>query len=346
MEKTMRAAVFHEYGSAEVLKIEEVAIPQPEPDEILLRVQAIGLNHLDLLARAGLGSVQVALPHIGGSEAAGEIVQLGASVKGFELGQPVVVAPYYYDGSCTNCIAGEETTCLNGGMLGLSTDGSYAEYVKVPAKNLVKIPEEVSFEEAVAQSLTTITAWHMLVAKAGVRPGEIVLVQAAGSGVGSAAIQVAKLWGAQVIAIAANNTKLDKAVQAGADETINYHEIDLVTELNRLTEGRGADIVVEQVGGATWEKSLDCVARNGRLVLCGATSGAEVRINLEKLFSRQIMVIGSNGGTREELKEVLRFTAEGRLNATIDQVFPLEQIVQAQKYLESRQQYGKVLVKP
>lgn len=346
MEKVMKAAVFHEYGGPQVLEIEEVPLPECEPDEVLVRVRAVCVNRLDLMVQAGLTKVKAPLPHIGGSEVAGEIAQLGATVKGFELGQPVVIAPYFYDGTCQFCRAGEETTCSNGDILGLRNNGGYAEYVKVPGKSLVKIPEELSFEDAAAQTLTTIVAWHALVSKAGVRPGETVLVQAAGSGIGSAAVQIAKMWGARVIATASTAQKLEQASQAGADETINYLETDFYQEVQHLTDQRGADIVIEQLGVATWDKSLACVACNGRLLVCGAATGSLAQVNIQDLFSKQIMIIGSHGGTKEELKEVLRFTAEGRLNATIDKVYSLTQIKEAQERLTTPTQYGKILLMP
>jgi len=339
----MRAIVFHEYGGPAVVQVEDVPLPQIEPNEVLVRVRAAALNRLDLQIQAGHTPTQVRLPHIGGSEVAGEIALLGSQVKGFELGQPVAVAPYFLK---TDSLANEEITYLNSDLLGLDTSGGFAEYVKVPGSSLVKIPEELSFEEAAAQTLTTLAAWRMLVAKAGVRPGETVLVLAAGSGVGSAAIQIAKLWGAQVIATASSQAKLEKAQAAGADQVINTETHDFVREIRELTAGRGADIVVEHVGQATWPRSIECVAANGRLVTSGATTGSAGQVNIWDLYNRQIMLIGSYGGTKDDLKEILRFTSEGRLNATIDKVFPLEQVQFAQERLAARQQYGKIIFTP
>jgi NADPH:quinone reductase-like Zn-dependent oxidoreductase len=342
----MKAAIFSEYGGPEVLRIEDRPTPEIGPDEALVRVRAAGLNRLDLMMRAGLTPVKPALPHIGGSEVAGEIAQLGENVKGFSPGQQVVVAPYLHDGTCSYCLAGEETTCQNGDILGLRYDGGHAEYVKVPGNSLVAMPEELTFEEAAAQSFTTITAWHMLVGKAGVRPGETVLVLAAGSGVGVAAIQIAKLWGAQVIATSSRNDNLQKALELGADEVINYADQDFSRAVRQLTNRRGADIVVEHVGQTTWDKSMASVARNGRVVICGTTTGADGGINLSTLFTRQVMVIGSYGGTKDDLKEVLKLTAQGRLQAVIDRTYPLEEIRAAEERLANREQFGKLILTP
>ncbi len=339
----MRAIVFHEFGGPDVVQIAHVPLPQIEPDEVLVRVRAAALNRLDLQIQAGQTPTQPRLPHIGGSEVAGEVALLGSQVKGFELGQPVVVAPYFPKADAS---AGEEITYLNSNLLGLDRAGGFAEYVKVLGSSLVKIPEELSFEEAAAQTLTTMAAWRMLVSKAGVRPGETVLVLAAGSGVGSAAIQIAKLWGAQVIATASSQTKLEKAQAAGADQVINTETHDFVQEVRRLTAGRGADIVVEHIGQATWTRSIECVAANGRLVTGGATTGSAGQVNIWDLYNRQIMLIGSYGGTKDDLKEILRFTSEGRLNASIDKVFPLEQVQVAQERLIAREQYGKIVLTP
>ncbi len=342
----MKAAIFSEYGGPEVLTIEDRPVPEIGPDEALVRVRAAGLNRLDLMMRAGLTPVKPTLPHIGGSEVAGEIAQLGQNVKGFSPGQQVVVAPYLHDGTCSYCRAGEETTCQNGDILGLRYDGGHAEYVKVPGNSLVAMPEELTFEEAAAQTFTTITAWHMLVSKAGVRPGETVLVLAAGSGVGVAAIQIAKLWGARVIATSSRNENLQKALELGADEVINYAERDFSRVVRESTERRGVDIVIEHVGQSTWDKSMASVARNGRVVICGTTTGADGGINLATLFTRQVMVIGSYGGTKDDLKEVLKLTAQGRLQAVIDRTYPLEQIKAAEERLANREQFGKIILTP
>jgi len=340
----VKAIIFREYGGPEVLKYEEVTTPEIGPDEVLVRVRAVGLNRLDLVVRGGLTPVKAPLPHISGSEVAGEITQVGQNVKRLEPGQRVVVAPYLPDKSQE--YTDEELGRLSGDILGLVSNGGYAEYIKVPADSLVILPENLTFEEGAAQALASITAWHALVGKAGVRPGEVVLVHAAGSGVGSAAIQIARLWGARVIATASTDAKLKKAEELGADELINYSEKNFYQEVRRITNRRGADIVLEHIGQTTWERSVASVARNGRLVICGTTSGGDARLNLGDLLARQVMIIGSYGGSKDDLKEVLHLTEEGRLSATIDSTFPLAEAAAAQQKLESREQFGKILLIP
>ena len=328
----MKAAIFREYGGPEVLKIEDRPIPEIGPDETLVRVRAAGLNRLDLMMREGLTPVKPTLPHIGGSEVAGEIARLGENARGFSEGQQVVVAPFIGHNDAE--------------LLGMRTDGGHAEYVKVPTNSLLAMPEELSFEQAAAQTFSALTAWHMLVTKAGVRPGETVLVLAAGSGLGAAAIQIAKLWGAQVIATASLQENLDKAKELGADEVINYAEMDFSKEVRRLTGRRGADIVVEHVGRDTWERSLSSLANNGRLVVGGTTTGGDASLKLSILLMRETMIMGAYGGTQEELREVLRLTAEGRLTPVIDSTYPLDQIAAAQERLTSRRHFGKLILIP
>ncbi len=339
----MKAAIFHEYGEPEVLQIEEVAMPEIGPDEALIRVRAAGLNRLDLMMRDGVTPVKAPLPHIGGSEVAGEITQLGENVRGFSPGQHVVAAPYLFDPASD---PDEEVARLNGDILGLRTNGGHAEYVKVPGNSLVAIPEELTFEEAAALNLATITAWHALVTKAGVRPGEVVLVLSAGSGTGAAAIQIAKLWGAQVIATTSRKENIEKAKELGADHVINYHERDFAREVRSITNRRGADIVIEHVGRDTWSKSMASVARNGRVVVCGTTTGSDASINLSTLLARQTMIIGSYGGTKDDVKDVLKLAAEGRMHAIIDRTYPLDEIRAAHERLAARHQFGKIIIVP
>ncbi len=339
----MKAAIYHEYGGPEVLQIEDRPMPQIGPDEALVRVRAAALNRLDLMMRAGLTPVKPPLPHIGGSEVAGELAEVGANVRGFSPGQHVAVAPYFLDKVALEENPDEEIARLSGDMLGLQHDGGHAEYVRVPGDSLVAMPEELSFEEAAAQTFTAITAWHMLVSKAGVRPGETVLVLAAGSGLGVAAIQIAKLWGAQVIATSSSNANLEKARELGADEVINYAEQDFAKRVRQITNRRGVDIVVEHVGRDTWDRSMASVARNGRVVIGGTTTGGAASLNLSSLFTRQTMILGAYGGTKEELQEVLRLTADGRLQPVIDRTYPLDDIQAAHERLVSRQHFGKIV---
>ena len=343
----MRATVFHEHGGVDVLRVEDRPDPTPGPSDAIVRVRACGVNRLDLMVRSGATRMKLSMPHIGGCEVAGDLVELGsAATTDVRPGQAVAIAPYLFCGRCEYCLAGEETTCLRGDIVGLSQDGGFAELVRVPAANLVPLPEGVSYEAAAAVSLATLTAWHMLVTQAGLRPGEDVLVLAAGSGVGSAAIQIARLVGARVIATASTPEKLARARELGAHEVINYQTDDMLAEVRRLTNKRGVDVVFEHVGAATWEKSVGALSRNGRLVICGTTSGAEAKIDLWQLFAKQLRLIGSYGGSRAELKTVLRMVADARLKPTIHATYGLDGVATAQSVMSERQQFGKLVIVP
>jgi NADPH:quinone reductase-like Zn-dependent oxidoreductase len=339
----MRAMRFHQFGAADVQRLEAAPDPSPADGQALIRVRACGVNRLDLFVREGKVPVKVPLPHISGSEVAGEVAALGPGVAGFSLGQRVAVHPYLACGACEYCLAGEESTCLRGDILGLLSDGGYADLVAVPANALVPIPAQLSFEQSAALTLAAVTAWHML-DRARVQPGETVLVLAAGSGVGSAAIQIAKLRGARVIATASSTSKLEKARQLGADVTVDYVAEDLRGAVRQLTGRRGVDVVVEHVGQATWAASVASLARNGRLVTCGATSGSDVNLDLWSMFAKQISLIGCYGGRRDDLRRVLAAAAQGALEPVIDRVLPLEQLNEAQAALESREQFGKIII--
>ncbi len=342
----MRAVVIHEHGGPDQLRLEDVPVPAPGPDQVLIRVRACGVNRLDLMVREGRVGAKVKLPHIPGSEVAGELAQVGSQAAGLSEGQRVALAPYLFCGQCEYCLAGEETVCVKGNIVGLTEDGGYAEYVAAPASNVVPLPDRVSYDDAAAVGLAALTAWHMLVERAHVRAGEDVLVLAGGSGVGSAAIQIAKLSGARVIATAGTDEKVKKSLELGADQAINYREQDFLQEVRRLTGKRGVDLVVEHVGSDTWEKSVGCLARNGRLAICGTTSGTEAKLNLWTLFAKQLNLLGSYGGTRGELQTVLRLVAGGRLKAVIDRSLPLERAAEAHQLMEHRQQFGKLVLNP
>jgi len=285
-------------------------------------------------------------PHICGAEVAGEIGALGEGVVGLNVGDRVAVAPYLCCGRCEFCLAGQETTCLRADVLGTKSQGGYAEQVVAPASQIVAMPDGLSFVDAAAVTLATLTAWHMLRTQAELRPGETVLVQAAGSGVGSAAIQIARLTGAEVIATASSDAKLAKAQALGAFAGINYDTTPVAAEVRRLTGKRGVDVVVEHVGTATWADSISSLARNGRLVICGTTTGRHAEQDLWQLFAKQLRLIGSYGGTRRELADVLRLTASGALRAVVDQTYPLQGAAEAQRRLEGREQFGKLVLVP
>jgi NADPH:quinone reductase-like Zn-dependent oxidoreductase len=341
---TMRAAYFEETGGTEVLRVGEMPCPQPGNAQALVRAHACGVNRLDIYERTGRTPVK--LPHISGSEAAGEVVAYGPGIANepVPVGHLAAIAPYLFCGQCEFCIVGEETMCIRGNILGLASQGAFAEYVVVPASSLVPLPDGVTAHEAAAVGLAMITAWRMLIDRARVQPGETVLVQAGGSGVGSAAIQIAKLAGARVIATVGSREKMEHAQRLGADNVINYNELDFAQEVRKLTGKRGVAVVVEHIGTTTWEKSISCLAREGRLVTCGATTGNEGTTNLWTLFAKELRLIGSYGGTRADLATVLRLVAQGQLRPVIARTLPLESVGEAQRLLEERHVFGKIVI--
>jgi NADPH:quinone reductase-like Zn-dependent oxidoreductase len=340
----VKAVVFHQHGGPEVLKYTDAPEPSIRANEVLVRVHACALNHLDLWVRGGLPNVPIPLPHIPGSDVAGEIAQIGADVTTVRVGQKVVLAPGVTCGKCAACLAGIDNRCRQFTNLGYMMDGGCAEFVRAPEVNCLPYPENLSFEEAAAVPLVFQTAWHMLVGRAELQPGEDVLVLGAGSGVGTAAIQVAKFFGARVIATAGTPEKLEKARQLGADHTINHKSQKIRDEVRRITNKRGVDVVVEHVGTATWDDSLASLAPSGRLVTCGATTGYDAKIDLRFLFSRQLSLLGSYMGTKGELHTVMKLVAAGRLKPVVDRVFPLADAAAAHAYLESSQHFGKVVL--
>lgn len=342
-ERSMKAVFFDQHGGPEVLQYGDMPIPEPGPGQALVRVLACGVNRLDVYSRTG--RTKVGLPHISGSEAAGEVVSYGGGASGaLPPGTRVAIAPYLFCGVCEYCRSGDETVCLRGDILGLASQGAFAEYVVVPVSSLVPLPQGVDANSAAGVGLAMITAWHMLIGRARLRPGETVLVQAAGSGVGSAAIQIAKLAGAHVIATASTSEKLEHARRLGADDLINYSELDFAQEVRKLTSKRGVSVVVEHVGASTWEQSVASLAREGRLVICGATTGNEGLTNLWSLFAKELRLIGSYGGTRGDLATVLDLVGQGKLKPVIHRILPLESVAEAQRMLEAREVFGKIVI--
>jgi NADPH:quinone reductase-like Zn-dependent oxidoreductase len=341
----MKAIVFEQHGPPDVLKYVDVPQPTIKPNEVLVRVKACALNHLDLWVRQGLPGVSFPLPHIPGSDVAGEIAQIGTDVTTVRVGQKVVLAPGVTCGKCPACVSGLDNRCRQFTNLGYMIDGGCAEFVRVPEVNCLPYPENLSFEEAAAVPLVFQTAWHMLVGRAQLQPGEDVLILGASSGVGSAAIQIAKFFGARVITTAGTDEKLQKAKQLGADYGINHKSQKIREEVRRITNKRGVDVVFEHVGTATWDESIASLAPSGRLVTCGATTGFDAKIDLRFLFSRQLSLLGSYMGTKSELHTVLKLVAAGRLKPIVDRVFPLAQASAAHAYLESSSQFGKVVLR-
>src|SRR5271157_864352 len=340
----MKAVRIHQFGGPEVLTYDDVPDPQPRKDQVLVRVKACALNHLDLWVRKGLPGVK--LPHILGSDIAGEVAEVGEYVSGFKTGQRVLVAPMHFCGHCAKCVAGVQNQCREFTVLGNGVDGGNCELIAVPAANVIPIPDSLDFNQAASVPLVFVTAWHMLVGRAAIRPGQTVLVLGASSGVGIAAIQIARLFHARVIATAGDERKMERARELGADFVINHYQQKISQEVRKITNKEGVDIVVEHVGLATWDESVKSLKPAGTLVTCGATTGFNASIDLRFLFSRQLSLLGSYMGTMSELHEVLGHVFAGRLKPVIDHTFPLNEIRTAHEYMEKSQMFGKIVLNP
>lgn len=342
----MKAITISAHGGPEVLEVTELPDPIIDDNEVLIRVRACSLNHLDVWIRRGLPGLKFSTPHVLGADISGVVTRVGRLVKNVKPDESVVLSPGLSCMHCEYCLAGRDNLCVSYDVFGTRVDGGYAEYVKAPSFNVIPKPEKLSFEEASSIPLVFLTAWHMLGERVKLKAGETVLVHAAGSGVGSAAIQIAKLLGARVFATASSDAKLAKAKSLGADETINYQEEDFLDTIKRLTGKRGVDVVFEHTGEATWERSVRSLTRGGRLVTCGATSGFNGNLDIRYLFSRQISLVGSYMGAKAELLEVLKFFEDGRLKPVVDRVLPLEKAAEAHTAIEDRAQFGKIVLIP
>jgi NADPH:quinone reductase-like Zn-dependent oxidoreductase len=340
----MKAVRIHEFGGPEVLRYEDLPDAKPRKDQVMVRVRACSLNHLDIWVRKGLPGVN--LPHILGSDIAGEIVEVGEYVAGFKAGQRVLLAPMLFCNHCTKCVAGLQNQCREFAVLGNGVDGGNCELVLVPAVNVIPIPESLEFDQAASVPLVFLTAWHMLVRRAGIRPGQTVLVLGGGSGVGIAAIQIAKLFHARVITTAGDAAKLEKARTLGADYGINHYQQKISEEVRKITSKAGVDIVVEHVGTATWEESMKSLKAGGTIVTCGATTGFDAKFDLRFLFARQLSFLGSYMGTMGDLYDVLGHVFAGRLKPVVDRAFPLQETRAAHEYMESSQMFGKIVLNP
>ena len=341
----MLAMAFAKHGDVDVIEPMNLAEPDLEDDEVLVQVKACALNHLDLWMRQGL-PIQMPMPHISGCDVTGVVAKLGRSVQGFTEGQRVMISPALRCGQCEWCLEGQDSLCAEFKIFGLQVQGGLAEFTKARAVDLIPISESWSFAEWAAVPLVFLTAWHMLFRQARLRPGQDVLVQAAGSGVGSAAVQIAKLSGARVFATAGTDAKLDAARQLGADYAINYRKAKFADEVLQLTSGRGVDVVFEHIGEAVWKDSLRVLAPGGRLVTCGATSGPAVNIDLRFFFTRQLSVIGAYMGGRAELLQVVKLVDRRELRPVIDTVMPLGETRAAQRRMAQREQFGKIVLEP
>jgi NADPH:quinone reductase-like Zn-dependent oxidoreductase len=340
----MKAVRIHQFGGPEVLMYEDAPDPLLRKDQVLVRVKACALNHLDVWVRKGLPGVK--LPHVLGSDVAGEIAEVGEYETGFTAGQRVLVAPMHFCGHCNKCLAGVQNQCREFTVLGNAVDGGNCQLIAVPAANVIPIPDSLDFNQAASVPLVFVTAWHMLVGLAAVRPGQTVLVLGASSGVGIAAIQIAKLFRCRVITTAGDENKLEKAHALGADHGINHYKQKISEEVRRITGKEGVDVVIEHVGAATWDESVKSLRTGGTLVTCGATTGPDVAVDLRYLFARQLRLLGSYMGTMGELHEVLKHVFAGRLKPVVDHAFPLNEIRAAHEHLERSQMFGKIVVNP
>ena len=341
----MKAVRFHRHGGPEVLQYEDAPDPVTNADEALVRVKACALNHLDIWGRNGLPNVVIPLPHISGSDISGIVEQVPPEETEFSKGDEVIVNPGIGCGRCERCLTGRDDQCSEYKIIGYGIDGGYAELVKVRRDHLIRKPKTMSFEEAASFPLVFETAYHMLVTKARTGPGDTVLVLAANSGVGSAAVQVAKLLGAKVIATAGDPQKMEKAKMLGADFVVDHYKQDVVAEVRKLTEKRGVDVVIEHVGKATWSGSIRALAKGGRLVTCGATTGADATTDLRYVFNKELTLYGSFMAGAGELLEVVKLFNEGRLRTVVDSVYPLAKAAEAQEKMESSRHFGKVVLR-
>jgi len=338
----MKAVRIHEFGGPEVLRYEDVPDPQPRKDQVLVRVKACAMNHLDLWVRKGIPGVK--LPHILGSDVAGEIVEVGEYVTGFKPGQRVLLAPMHFCGHCTKCASGLQNQCREFTVLGNAVDGGNCELIAVTAVTAVPIPDSLDFNQAASVPLVFTTAWHMLTGRAAIRPGQTVLVLGANSGVGIAGIQVAKFFHCTVIATAGDEQKAARARELGADFVINHYQQKISEEVRKITNKEGVDIVMEHVGPATWDESMRSLKPGGTLVTCGATTGPQVGMDLRFVYSRQLSILGSYMGTMGELHEVLKHVFSGRLKPVVDRAFPLTEVRKAHGYMEQSQMFGKIVL--
>jgi NADPH:quinone reductase-like Zn-dependent oxidoreductase len=342
----VKAVLFHEFGGLDVLKVEEVDDPQPGVGEVLIDIAASALNHLDVDIREGVSRFDVEPPFILGVEAVGRIAAVGDGVGGWQVGDRVM--PYLMDtcGECRYCRTGRESLCLTPGFISFTTSGGYAERLACPARHLIRVPDALSDEDAAATQIAFATAWHMLFTRAKLQPGETVLINCVGSGIGSAAVQLAKLAGAFAIGNAGSDEKLAKASEFGLDVGVNHRTQDVAAEVMRATDGRGAEVVFEHVGGELFQTGLDSLAKDGRLVICGAHSGEVVPFDIIPFFRAQKQIIGSFVYNRIEVEKVLDLAARGLITPLVYKIFPLDQAREAMETMERREHFGKIILKP
>lgn len=342
----MKAVYITEHGGIEKLMYGELPTPGLERNEVLIRVRACGVNHIDIWVRRGLPFLRIVYPFVLGQEIVGEVVALGPSARPIALGSRMVVHPGISCGHCAQCLSGRDHQCHQYQLLGKNLSGGNAEFVKVPDTNLVPLSDGTPWEAAVGIPNSFNTAWNMLFDTAQLQPGEWALIHAGGSGIGTAAIQLARLVGANIITTAGSDEKLAKAQALGAQYGINYRQKDFLREVRRITDKRGVDVVIEHIGAEVWERSLLCLATGGRLVTCGATSGYQAKTDLRHVFFRHLRILGATTASKGVLFKLMPLLEEGKIRPILDRVLPLREARQAHQVLEARQQFGKVVLVP
>lgn len=343
----MRVVQLVAHGIPGRFQLENVPDPRPGPSDVVIQVKACGLNRLDLWLEENTLPINPQLPRIPGGEVAGQVLEVGTAVRAdWKPGARIAVQSNYFCGTCEFCARGEECMCLSGYPLGVVRDGGFAEKLLIPARALVRLPDAVSYETAAALTLAGSTAMHMLTDRVSLRPGDTVLVLGASSGVGSAAIQIAKALGARVLTTGSTEEKRALGLRLGADHAVDSTQKDWPFVIRQLTDKRGVDVVIEHIGGDVLEQAFSCLARGGAIVTCGATAGRSAEFNLWSFFVKQQRLIGSYARNRQDLERTLAWAAEGRIQAVVDHVFPLEETAAAYARLRSRQVLGKVLVRP
>jgi NADPH:quinone reductase-like Zn-dependent oxidoreductase len=341
----LKAIYFEEHGGPEVLQYGDFEDPSPARGEVAIDVKATSLNHLDLFVRRGAPGIKVPLPHIPGCDASGVVADLGEGVVGFEAGDRVLMDPSITCGRCEFCIRGDASLCRSFGVIGEHMRGTSAEKLVVPAVNLVKIPGHMTFEDAAAVPMAFETAWRMMITRGRLRPGESVLILGAAAGVGTACIQIAKVSGARVLAAASSEEKLALCRELGADVVIDYRNEDFVKRAKEETNGRGVDVCVDYIGKDTWVKSLRSVVQGGRVLTCGATTGYDPATDLRHVFYRQLEIIGSTTGSKNDLEAALQFIFKGEMKPVIGKIMDLPDTAEAHRLMEAREVLGKIVIR-
>jgi len=341
----LKAVRIHEHGGVDKLRYEEAENPRISAlNEVIVKLRAASVNHIDIWVRLGATGIAIPMPHILGGDGAGVIFEVGGEVSNVRPGDAVCLYLFSGCGQCEFCLSHRDFMCVYVRALGERLDGTYAEYVRLPAENCFPIPAGMSFAEAAAFPLVFVTVWRMLITHARLKPGETILIIGIGGGVAGAALQVAKKIGANVIVTSGSDEKLELAKKYGAAHTINHREKDFAQEVRALTENRGVDVVLDCLAGEVWQKSLAALARSGRLVTCGATAGGSPETDLTPIFTKHLQIFGSTLGSRDEFRQLLSFIAVAEIKPIIDQVFPLSEAAAAQRRMEEAKQFGKIVL--